>query len=337
MKITHNKPLFAWDCLEDYPELRTIRDFLQAVPDAKLLDALRSWRGHGRNDCPVVTAWGVLLLTIALRHPHVEATLGELRRNRDLGRLIGIRELSCVPKAWSISRFLRVLGQEPHLSLLREVFDQIIQALGEVVLDLGEDTAGDSAWLSARNTRSKQRDQKKAERGLPQPTAGRKEYKDESGKVVKVYEWFGYKFHILVDRRHEVALAYTITSTKKGDNQMLPELVRQAQGNLPAGRIQSLAYDKGRGPGRTPSRPRADANQLDRGGANGTATTRRHARQLCGSRRHWSAASTTQLKPPVPPAPVFHRLGDPPSVAPRSRIVALIARPVTTQPPRREC
>ena len=111
-------------------------------------------------------------------------------------------------------------------------------------MDLGEDTAGDSAWLSARNTRSKQRDQKKAERGLPQPTAGRKEYKDESGKVVKVYEWFGYKFHILVDRRHEVALAYTITSTKKGDNQMLPELVRQAQGNLPAGRIQSLAYDK---------------------------------------------------------------------------------------------
>ena len=116
MKITHNKPLFAWDCLEDYPELRTIRDFLQAVPDAKLLNALRSWRGHGRNDCPVVTAWGVLLLTIALRHPHIEATLGELRRNRDLGRLIGIRELSDVPKAWNISRFLRVLGQEPRPS-----------------------------------------------------------------------------------------------------------------------------------------------------------------------------------------------------------------------------
>jgi hypothetical protein len=186
MKIAYNKPLFAWDCLEDYPELRTIRDFLQAVPDAKLLNALRSWRGHGRNDCPVVTAWGVLLLTIALRHPHIEATLGELRRNRDLGRLIGIRELSDVPKAWNISRFLRVLGQEPHLSLLREVFDQIIQALGEVVSNLGEDTAGDSAWLSARNTRSQQPDQKKAERGLPQPTAGRKEYKDESGKVVKV-------------------------------------------------------------------------------------------------------------------------------------------------------
>ena len=244
MRIYMTERLFPWDVMDDFPDLRTIRDFLRAVPDAGLLESLRSARGHGRNDCPVDTAWGVLLLTIALRHPHIEATLGELKRNSDLGRLIGIPDTSRVPRAWNISRFLKVLGQEPHLSLLREVFDQIVQALGETVPDLGVDTSGDSAWLSARRIRSQQKDQKKAERGLPQPTAGRKEYKDETGKVVQVYEWFGYKFHILVDRRHEVALAYRITSTKKGDNELLPELVRQAQRNLPKGRIKSLAYDK---------------------------------------------------------------------------------------------
>ena len=57
-------------------------------------------------------------------------------------------------------------------------------------------------------------------------------------------EWFGYKFHLLVDVHHEVTLAYQISSTKMGDNEVLPDLLRQAQANLPAGRIQTLAYDK---------------------------------------------------------------------------------------------
>ena len=28
--------------------------------------------------------------------------------------------------------------------------------------------------------------------GLPQPSGGRKEYKDDDGKVTEVVEWFGY-------------------------------------------------------------------------------------------------------------------------------------------------
>src|SRR5439155_12416794 len=44
--------------------------------------------------------------------------------------------------------------------------------------------------------------------------------------------------------KHEVALAYRISSTKMGDNEMLPDVLRQAQTNLPAGRIKTLAYDK---------------------------------------------------------------------------------------------
>ena len=65
-----------------------------------------------------------------------------------------------------------------------------------------------------------------------------------TGKVIRVVEWFGYKFHLLVDVKHEVALAYRISSTKTGDNEMLPDLLQQARVNLPAGRIQTLAYDK---------------------------------------------------------------------------------------------
>jgi hypothetical protein len=80
--------------------------------------------------------------------------------------------------------------------------------------------------------------------GLPQPTGGKKEYTDEQGRVVQVYEWFGYKLHLLVDVKHEVALAYDISDTKAGDNERVEALVEQARGNLPAGRMKTLAYDK---------------------------------------------------------------------------------------------
>jgi hypothetical protein len=82
------------------------------------------------------------------------------------------------------------------------------------------------------------------EQGLPQPSGGRKEYKDDDGNVTRVVEWFGYKLHLLVDVKHEAALAYHITDTKAGDNERIAELVGQARGNLPPDRTKTLAYDK---------------------------------------------------------------------------------------------
>jgi len=118
------------------------------------------------------------------------------------------------------------------------------QRLGLVVGDLGKDTAGDSTGLSGRAAMSKKLRAAEAEQGLPQPTGGKKEYKDDDGNVTHVVEWFGYKLHLLVDVKHEVALAYHITDTKAGDNERIPELVEQAKKNLPPDRIRTLAYDK---------------------------------------------------------------------------------------------
>ncbi len=251
MRITNTKSLFAWDCLDDSPNLKTIRQFLRSVPDAKLLESLRQWRGRGRDDYPVSVLWGVCLLTVLLRHSTTEACLGELRRNAGLRSLIGIETEDQVPKKWNMSRFQDVLGREPQLSLLHEVFDAMVRQLAEEVRDLGLHTAGDASGLLGRRPRSK----KTAHSDLPQPTGGRKEYTDEEGKVVKIVEWFGYKFHLLVDTRHEVAVAYRISSANVGDNEVLPDLLCDAQKNLPPvedkgqdhksrGRIRTLAYDK---------------------------------------------------------------------------------------------
>jgi hypothetical protein len=244
MMVIHSaKPLFAWDSLEDCPSLKTIKDLLAAIPDGKLLNSLRAARGKGRNDYPVSVLWGVVVLRIALRHVTTEAVLAELRRNEGLRRLIGIESEGGVPKPWNISRFEEVLGQEPHRSLLKDIFDVLIQRLGVEVTDLGRNTAGDATGLSARRKPAESA-QEEIDEGLPQPSGGRKEYKDDEGKVTKVVEWFGFKLHLVVDVKHEVVLAYEITDTKAGDGETLPVILKQAQANLPEDRIETLAYDK---------------------------------------------------------------------------------------------
>jgi Transposase DDE domain/Transposase domain (DUF772) len=244
MMILHPaKPLFDWDSLEDSPSLQTIRDLLAALPDGKLLHSLRTARGKGRDDYPVHVLWGVVVLRVALRHVTTEAMLAELRRNDGLRRLIGIESEDRVPKPWNLSRFEEVLGQEPHRTHLKEVFNVLIQRLGLAVADLGQATAGDATDLSARRKPAEAAQQEMAE-GLPQASGGRKEYKDDEGKVIKVVEWFGFKLHLVVDVKHEVVLAYEITDTKAGDGETLPVVYAQAKANLPAGRIKTMAYDK---------------------------------------------------------------------------------------------
>src|SRR3954454_7356608 len=95
-----------------------------------------------------------------------------------------------------------------------------------------------------RRGRGQGRDDYPVEQGLPQPSGGNKGYTDGDGRVTKVVEWFGYKWHLLVDVKHEVPLAYHISDTKAGDNEVLPQLVEQAKANLAEGRMKTLAYDK---------------------------------------------------------------------------------------------
>lgn len=243
MRVHRTQPLFAWSALEDSPSLRTIETFLKRIPDAPLLDALERARGRGRNDYPVHVLWGVLLLTIALRHVSIEACLSELERNQGLRGLIGIESVTGVPKKWNMSRFLQTLGEEPHLGLLQDVFRNMVRRLGAAVPEFGRDTAGDATALRGRRTgEAGQAKERAAE--LPQPCGGRKEYQDEAGRVTKVVEWFGYKLHVLVDVKHEVALAYTVTSAHGDDGEQFLETLAQAAGNLPEERIQTGAFDR---------------------------------------------------------------------------------------------
>ena len=230
--------LFAWNRLDDSPDLKCIRDFYAQLPDAPLRAALQQNRGRGRDDYPLRVLWFCAVLQPLLRHPTMELTLAELRRNADLRRLGGMDHAEQVPKAWNMSRFMGVLGQEPFRTLLQQIFGDMVRKLGEAVPTLGLHVAGDATHLSARRARGP------SHAAELQPDGGRKEYSDEQGQAVRAFEWFGYKLHLVCDCRHEVALAYTVTPASTADNQPLPVLVAQAKANMPSRRMQTLAYDK---------------------------------------------------------------------------------------------
>ena len=231
--------MFAWEELEDNPSLQTIRELLAVIPDGPLLDGLRQYRGRGRNEYPVETLWGVCVLSVALRHLTIEACLAELHRNVGLRQLIGIESAAGVPKKWNMSRFQAVLGQEPFCTLARAAFDAMAQRLTAAVPELGQAVAGDSTTLNARREKRPQ-----ATADLPAPTGGRKEYLDEQGQVSRVHEWFGYKLHLAVDVKHEVALSWSITSATASDGATIPSLLQGLDRVLPAERMKTFACDK---------------------------------------------------------------------------------------------
>jgi hypothetical protein len=239
MQIAWSKPLFAWEALEDSPSLQTVRELLAVIPDGPLLEALRQNRGRGRDDYPVSVLWGVCVLTVALRHSSIEACLAELRRHAALRQLIGIESEAGVPKKWNVSRFQARLGQEPFRTLAHTAFEVMARRLAQAVPDLGRAVAGDSTTLNARRETARQ-----PAEDLPAATGGRKEYLDEQGQVSRVHEWFGYKLHLAVDVKHEVALAWRITTATASDGATIPQLLEGTDRVLPPARMQSFAYDK---------------------------------------------------------------------------------------------
>lgn len=273
MRLLCTDPLFPWHKLPDSPDLTALAQLLEDLPDQPLIEALRRHRGHGRNDYPVHHLWRIHLASYFLRHPTREACLFELGRNPSLRRALGIEEGQALPSSYNMSRFEEVLGLPEHQPLVQAMFQELTGRLGQAVPDLGRHVAGDSAALSARRHAADKPKEASQPPGpadqpqdatppdpanpnpagldpagpLPQPTGGKKEYKDENGKVVRTYLWYGYKFHLLVDAVHEVILAYHLTSADgegTGDSSVLPILLERAGAVLPEGRILTLAYDK---------------------------------------------------------------------------------------------
>ena len=120
MRITTTQPLFAWEALEDSPSLQTLREFLAAVPDAKLLDSLRQRRGQGRDDDPVSVLGGTLKYRCSARHEGWTCpSAGRCNAGKSYGltvrvkQEIDLRRFPPIPRAtknWQINNCRRLCG-----------------------------------------------------------------------------------------------------------------------------------------------------------------------------------------------------------------------------------
>ena len=117
------------------------------------------------------------------------------------------------------------------------MFDRLVDELKALLPDLGFSVAVDSKGVDSagRPTKEKKRDGRRD----MDADWGKKTYhgEREDGTLwEKVVTWFGYKIHLLVDTKYEMAISYQVTRASASDTKHLLPLVeevkKEASGDL---------------------------------------------------------------------------------------------------------
>jgi IS5 family transposase len=239
MSILPQSSLFSWQKVDRSAPIALLKATLDALPDQALLRVLISERKGRRNDYPVVAVWRALVAGALLGHRTRVDLIAELRRNAELRQVCGFEPFlgeKAVPPEPVFSRLCRKL--ERHEDLLLAMFEEMVEALGTLLPDLGRQLAVDSKALVVRGRRP-------ADAGV-----GIKTYESVDGEgrsQTSVVQWFGYKLHLLVDARYELPLACKVTEANRADSPQLMPLVEHLKKEHPAilARTETLAADKG--------------------------------------------------------------------------------------------
>lgn len=241
--------LFTWREIERSSDLDRLRLVLVAMPDERLVSLLEARRGRGRNDYPIRPMWNALLAGIVFQHPSAASLLRELWRNGELRGLCGFEPCAPPPSADGFGRFLALVVS--HRAEVRAMFDALIDAINELLPDLGRRQAIDSKAIASLGKPVKDESKQNEPDGRRDLDAdwGKKEYKGvhKDGTLwSKLVKWFGYKLHLLVDADYELPIAFALTKASEADVTQLPQLVEQLEEKHPAllARAEELSADK---------------------------------------------------------------------------------------------
>ena len=245
--------IFRWTDVEAAGDFERLRLVLSALPDERFMRFLEKRRGHGRNDYPVRPMWNLLVAGLVFRHPSMASLLDEARRNLALLDACGFDPmLGCdaTPSDDAFGRFVALVAR--HREWLLEMFDEVVRKLAKHLPDLGRRLAMDSKSIASFGSPVGDERKQKQQDGRRDLDAnwGKKTYagvREDGSAWDKTVRWFGYKLHLVVDSRHELPLAFTVTKASASDaGQALP-LVEQLETRQPvvAARAEELAADKG--------------------------------------------------------------------------------------------
>jgi len=250
MAIIPQWELFSWDFVDVMPDLKRIQLVLAHLFDEMFVKKLEEKRGKGRDDYPVRAMWNFVISFLLTGHVSWAAHIRELHRNRDLAAVCGFSVLKKLPGADNVSRFLSLLLEMQED--LMEMFHLLVKTIGELLPDLGRELAVDSkairSFAVARSEKFR-KDGKPDGRGEHDAAIGKKTQfvEKEDGTVEELlYEWFGFKLHLVVDTKYQLPVAFEVTQGLEADTTHLEPLLNDWQKSQPelSGRTEQITADK---------------------------------------------------------------------------------------------
>jgi hypothetical protein len=252
MGIPEQKQLFSWKDVDGIGDLKRLVLVLKYLPDKKLIELLTKIRDKGRDDYPVEPTWNSVIAGVVFQHISVESLRRELQRNGELRQLCGfnvLRGLGAVPTSESYSRFLAKLIQ--HEEEVNNMFDELVQKLIDLLPDFGEILAIDGKAIQSHangknDVKNKNRD-------------GRRDMDADWGKKVqkgthkdgsawqKVFTWFGYRLHLVIDANYELPVAFKVTKASCSEQTVAQDILTEMEEEKPeiVKRCTFLCGDRG--------------------------------------------------------------------------------------------
>lgn len=163
MAIIHDRSLFSWkdfqDDAQNLGDLERLKLVIETLPNQRLIHILSVLRGNGRNDHPIHAMWNSILAGIVYEHVSIEGLRRELSRNAQLREMCGFNPIlgvKSVPSKSAYNRFLSKLVTRE--SLVREMFDSLVQELKILIPNFGTNLAGDGKAIHSFGKPSKKED-----------------------------------------------------------------------------------------------------------------------------------------------------------------------------------
>ena len=205
---------------------------LDSIDFESVVNILDKKRGKGRNDYPHRVMIQCLIGGIVNRSPSISQLIEQLRKNPGFRYLCGIDSSIGIPTESAFSRFIANLTESEALAAMEDVFHQLVTQLSKFLPEYGQTAALDATHLEAfsRGTRKHPSDR--------DARWGKK--KDNNGNW---FRWFGYKLHLLVDAKHELPMAFTVTSANENDGEQLIPLMQTFAEKQPEIEVKTLLAD----------------------------------------------------------------------------------------------
>jgi hypothetical protein len=139
-----------------------------------------------------------------------------------------------------------------HESSVLAVFQSLVATIGELLPEFGRRLAVDSKAIRSRAKKGSEkvrRDGKADGRGEHDAAVAHKSKfveREDGTYEQELYEWFGFKLHLMVDADHQLPVAFDVTKGLEGDSPYLEPLCKgfKTTHETLAKRTEEISADK---------------------------------------------------------------------------------------------